>query len=166
MAIIRPAEPRDASPICAIAVEVWLGTYLAEGVAEPLADHVLSTWGVAGVRARLDAGSERAWVSQGRDGIDGFLWLDCGGQGFEIATLYVRPCRQGRIKGSALLDACLATVRRSGGGQVWLTVNAANPRALGFYRARGFRDDGPAVFMLDGGAVDNRRLTLTVLADR
>ena len=40
--MIRKAEERDASSLAAVGIEVWLNTYLREGVSPFFADYVLS----------------------------------------------------------------------------------------------------------------------------
>jgi len=40
--MIRLAEERDASSLAAVSIEVWLNTYLREGVGAFFADYVLA----------------------------------------------------------------------------------------------------------------------------
>ncbi len=144
---------------------MFLATYLRHGVSKAFAEHVLAEHSVEAVRARLWSPSEMFWVSENRDGIDGFarLTLDAappceGCSTFEVATLYVQPRHQGSGKGSALLGACLAEVGRRGGANAWLTVNGANEAARAFYRRHGFADVGQADFVVDGRAYENHVL--------
>lgn len=144
---------------------MFLATYLRHGVGETLAEHVLAEHSVEAVRVRLRASAELFWVSENRDGIDGFARLTLGGSPpcngcstFEIATLYVQPRHQGTGKGSALLGACSAEVGRRGGANAWLTVNEANEAALAFYARRGFAEVGRADFVVKGRAYENRVL--------
>lgn len=164
---IRRAGPHDASAIAAIAIEVWLGTYLRHGVGEAFADYVLAEYSADAVHRRLRSPSHLLWASQNRDGIDGFLQLTLGSPGpvegcslYEISTLYVQPHHQGTGKGSGLLRAALLHVAEVGGEGAWLAVNAANGRALAFYRRLGFADVGEASFTLEGQAYENRVLAV------
>lgn len=170
METIRRASLRDASSMAAIAVEVWLGTYLEHGVSRAFADYVLAEHSTDAVRKRLRSASCLAWVSENRDGIDGFLQLTLGSPApprdcspYEISTLYVQPRHQGRGKGSALLRECLQHVRQVGGESAWLTVNAGNGGALAFYRRHGFDDVGQAFFVLGERSYENRILTIGLL---
>jgi ribosomal protein S18 acetylase RimI-like enzyme len=164
---MRRAGLHDASSIAAIAIEVWLGTYLRHGVSEAFANYVLTEHSADAVRARLRSASHLLWVSENRDGINGFLQLTLGSPGpvegcslYEISTLYVQPRHQETGKGSGLLRACLQHVTEVGGECAWLTVNAENAGALAFYGHHGFTDVGPASFTLGGRSYENRVLMI------
>ncbi len=166
---IRRATRHDVSSIAAVAIEVWLGTYLRHGISEAFADHVLTEHSADAVHARLRSPSHLLWVSQNRDGIDGFLQLTLGSpppivgcSPYEISTLYVQPRHQGTGKGSGLLRACLQHVVQVGGNGAWLTANAANDGALAFYRRHGFTDVGEAFFVFSDQAYENRVLTISL----
>ena len=166
---IRRAGLHDASSIAAIAIEVWLGTYLRHGVGEAFAEYVLTEYSADAMRERLRSGSHLFWVSQNRDGIDGFLQLTLGSlppiegcSPYEIRTLYVQPRHQGQGKGSGLLRACFRHVAQAGGSGAWLTVNATNDGALAFYGRHGFIDVGQAPFTLDGQSYENRVLAISL----
>jgi diamine N-acetyltransferase len=73
--MIRKAEERDASSLAALSVEVWLNTYLREGVSSLFADYVLSEFTAAKFRESIYDPNLAIWVSENRIGIDGFVRL-------------------------------------------------------------------------------------------
>ena len=57
----------------------------------------------------------------------------------EINGLWIHPYHQGRGIGTRLLEFGESLVRQRGHARSWLTCSGFNPRALGFYRTRGYR---------------------------
>ena len=160
--MIRKAQERDASALAAISIEVWLNTYLREGVSAHFADYVLSEFTAQNFRDAIGDPSKAIWVSENGTGIDGFVTVcssatpplaDCSP--LEIATLYVRPRHQSGGKGAALLQRGLEHCLGIGGENVWLTVNARNGRAIGFYLRQGFNKIGTAHFRIGDQAYEN-----------
>jgi ribosomal protein S18 acetylase RimI-like enzyme len=85
----------------------------------------------------LDNPGFRVWEEGGRvrgfaahDPRDGSIW-----------ALFVDPEDERRGIGSALLEDELALLREAGAGRIWLTTDPAS-RAAGFYRRRGFVQEG------------------------
>jgi len=68
-----------------------------------------------------------------------------------LAILAVRPDRQGRGTGTALLDACHAVLDRDPDMPAYL--EAAGPRSRGLYLVHGYRDHGPPIHLPDGPAM-------------
>ncbi|THD62952.1 GNAT family N-acetyltransferase [Phenylobacterium sp.] len=85
----------------------------------------------------------QAWIAEAEGEIAGYVVFT----GDWIQQLYVRPDRQGRGVGSALLAHALADGRPK---QLW--TFQANARARGLYEARGFR----AVSFTDGGGNEEK----------
>jgi ribosomal protein S18 acetylase RimI-like enzyme len=56
----------------------------------------------------------------------------------ELTRIYVRPGRQGRGIGRALLGACVAAARRRRASGLHVGVDPTNDRAIAWYRRRGF----------------------------
>jgi ribosomal protein S18 acetylase RimI-like enzyme len=72
----------------------------------------------------------------------GFACVEPGAGRAFIDNLHVLPAFQGRGLGVALVERCAAWARRRGYRQLVLYVFESNVRALGFYRATGWRIDG------------------------
>jgi GNAT superfamily N-acetyltransferase/predicted ester cyclase len=62
-------------------------------------------------------------------------------RGLELEDLFVEPDRMRRGVGRRLVEDVLDTARAEGAEHVWVT---ANPHAMAFYAAVGFRPDGTA----------------------
>ena len=153
---IRAAEITDASSLAAISVEVWLGTYLREGVNAFFADYVLEEFTTAKFETILSDPSEAIWVSENMTGIDGFMRVTngkaapvAGCSDVELTTLYVQGRHQGKGIGLALLKQALTL------GDLWLTTNAENEPAIAFYLAQGFAIVGEAHFKIQNEAYLN-----------
>lgn len=160
--MIRNAEERDAPGLAAVSIEVWLNTYLREGVSSFFADYVLSEFTARKFRVSIGDPNIAIWVSENRIGIDGFVAVcstatpplaNCSK--LEITTLYVQPRHQSSGRGIALLQRALAHCRSIGGESVWLKVNAENGRAIQFYLRHGFSKIGSTDFVIGGRAYEN-----------
>ncbi|WP_349630609.1 GNAT family N-acetyltransferase [Bradyrhizobium sp. KB893862 SZCCT0404] len=160
--MIRKAEARDASSLAAVSIEVWLSTYLREGVNAFFADYVLSEFTAQKFRDAVGDPNLSIWVSENRIGIDGFVTIgststpplaNCSP--LEIMTLYVQPRHQSGGRGVALLQRALAHCRSMGGERVWLKVNAQNDRAIAFYLRHGFKRIGSTHFVIADSAYEN-----------
>lgn len=80
----------------------------------------------------------------------------------DLRQLYVLRPWHGSGVGAALLDWTIATARRGGAGELYLSVWEHNPRAIAFYRRHGFEQVGDYGFPV-GEQIDRdlvMRLTL------
>jgi diamine N-acetyltransferase len=160
--MIRKAQEQDVSGLAAVSIEVWLNTYLRDGVSQLFADYVLSEFTAQKFRNAIDDSNMAIWVSENGIGIDGFVTVcstatpplpDCSP--LEIMTLYVRPRRQSGGRGVALLRRALEYCRRTGCESAWLKVNAENTRAIDFYLRHGFNKIGSTYFRIVDQAYEN-----------
>lgn len=154
---LRPAYPSDASSLAAIAIEVWIGTYLKKGVSPVFADFALQTFTAEAALRQIADPAQTVIVSENEEGIDGFIRLETestapveGCSDIEIATFYVQPRHHGKGIGSRLLEAAVVKCRAAQAESVWLTTNAENDPAIEFYLARGFAHVGETQFEIDG----------------
>lgn len=60
---LRPAQAADASSLAALSIEVWLGTYIRNGVNGFFADYALTQFTTERYRAWLDDPDEHVIVS-------------------------------------------------------------------------------------------------------
>lgn len=159
---LRTATPADAASLAAVSIEVWVGTYLRQGVGSTFAEYVLAEYTAERMLAHIVDPTQIVVVSENADGPDGYVRVALDAvpplaacEGAEIATLYVQPRHHGRGIGHALLAKVLARCRARGTDAVWLTVNAENASAIGFYRRLGFRTIGRTQFVIDGISYPN-----------
>jgi diamine N-acetyltransferase len=160
--MIRKAEEQDASSLAAVGIEVWLNTYLREGVSSFFADYVLSEFTAQKFRNAIANPDLAICVSENRIKIDGFVTVcstatppPANRSPLEITTLYVQPRHQSSGKGVALLQRALDHCRSTGGESVWLKVNAENRRAIDFYLRHGFNKIGSTHFVIADSAYEN-----------
>ena len=160
--MIRKAEERDASSLAAVSIEVWVNTYLRDGVSPVFADYVLAEFTAQKFRNAIGDPDLAIWVSENRTGIDGFVRVcstaapplaDCSP--LEITTLYVQPRHQSGGRGGVLLRHALDHCRSIGGESAWLTVEAENRRAIDFYLRHGFTRIGSTDFVIGDQAYEN-----------
>ena len=160
--MIRKAQERDVSGLAAVSIEVFLHTYLRDGVSPLFADYVLSEFTAQKFRNAIDDSDRAIWVSENGSGIDGFVTVcssatpalaDCST--LEVMTLYVRPRHQSGGRGVALLQRALEHCRRIGGESAWLKVSAENDRAIDFYLKHGFNKIGSTYFRIADQAYEN-----------
>jgi GNAT superfamily N-acetyltransferase len=152
---LRDARPEDAAALAALSVEVWVGTYLRDGVTSFFADYVLSEYTTQNMAARLLAPDQSFTVSQNTTGIDGYICVHRGRRApvgdamTEIRTLYVQPRHHGKGIGLALLTHACEACRARGDHALWLTTNSLNTPAIRFYLANGFERVGQTMFTID-----------------
>ncbi|ANK75445.1 GCN5 family acetyltransferase (plasmid) [Ensifer adhaerens] len=162
---IRRATVADASSLAAISLEVWLNTYIRDGVNAFFADYALQHFTTARFEEILGDRNETVWVSQNVVGIDGFLRMSANSPApvdiasdLEITTLYVQPRHHGRGLGKALLKTGLQFCLDTGQLGTWLAVNAENEKATAFYLASGFEMAGQTHFTIGDKAYPNHVL--------
>ncbi|MBT3141508.1 GNAT family N-acetyltransferase [Phaeobacter gallaeciensis] len=169
---LRPATLSDAPGLAALSIEVWLGTYIKDGVTPFFASYALDAFTAERFTKVLQDPGEHILVSERGQGIDGFVRITQnkpapvpGCSDIEISTLYVQPRHHGHGTGLALLDAGLRICATLGAKSPWLTTNSENAQALGFYRAQGFETIGQTHFRIEDQAYLNdvltRKLTLS-----
>lgn len=158
-ASLRPATEDDCASLAALSIEVWLGTYLRNGINRGFSEYVLGTYTPGHFIEALQDPAEHLIVSQNHEGIDGYIRISHGRPSpaydpsrTEISTLYVQPRHQGQNIGWCLLDAGLQTCLSNAWDAPWLAANPQNNRAIAFYLRHGFEQAGLTHFQIQ----DNR----------
>ncbi len=159
---LRKPDKSDASSITVISIEVWIGTYLKQGVNAFFADYVLNEFTSLKTEALISDPTQFILVSENDDGIDGFIQVSSGNKApvdgcseTEISTFYVQPRHHGKGIGKRLLDAALEHCRDHSVESVWLTTNAENSPAIAFYLKQGFEHVGETHFCIEDEAYLN-----------
>lgn len=159
---LRPACHADAKTLSALATQVWLHTYATDGVSPVIADYVLGALNPTQFADLVEDPETHIVVAAHGDYLRGFATvrrnMPCPGGlpvQVELQTLYVQAHSIGKGVGSGLLRHAAAWARAQAGSALWLTVNAQNQRAIDFYLAHGYRQQGTSVFMLGGVGHEN-----------
>ncbi|MCH8619642.1 GNAT family N-acetyltransferase [Undibacterium sp. TS12] len=162
--IIRKAETADVSALTVLILQVWLDTYVRQGVRPSIADYVLSELTTARTAAYLAQEHTHILLAE----VDGHLVGYCqtvngkcctqipGEFQAELDHLYVHPAFFGRGIGRCLLGEAEAHLRSQGVQQVWLTAWVGNDKALRFYPQAGYADIGATIFQMKDEELANR----------
>jgi GNAT superfamily N-acetyltransferase len=164
--VLRVGGVSDAVTVSALATQVYLDTYGADGITPDLAQEAFVVCSLQAFTERLASTRLRFILAEHKDRLVGFLELvtqpsqppSVERPGLEVARLYVQPAAQGQRIGGTLLREAEACASLSKHGLVWLTAWAGNHRALGFYRAQGFQDVGATPYVFEGRTYENRVL--------
>ena len=159
---LRPAHGADAKPLSALATQVWLHTYATDGVSPVIADYVLDALNPDRFAQMLADPEASVVVAEHGDNLLGFAKVrrntPCPTGALaqvELQTLYVQAHFIGKGVGSALLRRVAHGAQDLAGSALWLTVSAQNQRAIDFYKAQGYRQQGNTLFMLGGVGYEN-----------
>ena len=165
---LRRGAVGDATALSAIAIEVYLKTYLSAGVAPAFADYVFETYAPEKMRTALEAPDELFCVAESEHGLQGFVRAalntpapDQPDVTTEISTLYVRPHLHRKGIGKALMEAIAQLCEHENAGPVWLVANADNLPAIAFYEAIGFQESGVTDYEI-GGVLHAHKVFLAV----
>lgn len=152
---IRDGQLNDAELLAVLAAQVWWHTYATDGVNGEIARYVLSALAPERYLALLNDPESHLFVAEHGACMVGFAVVKWGApcptdpaRVAELQTLYVQEHFLGHGVGKALLHAAESRVRALSGSALWLTVNAKNTRAKGFYARQGYTKVGSTDFVL------------------
>ena len=166
--IIRKAETSDISALTVLIIQVWLDTYVRDGIKKSVADYVLSELTTARTARYLAQADIHILLAEVNGNLVGYSQTILGkrnvqvqarhqdGHQAELDHLYVHPAFFGRGIGSQLLAQSEAYLLAQGVQHIWLTAWIGNQRALRFYPHVGYADIGATFFHLEGEDVPNR----------
>jgi diamine N-acetyltransferase len=159
---LRVARHADMNALSALAMQVWLHTYATDGVSPVIADYVLGALSSARFAELVADPATRIVVAEHGYNLLGFATvrrnMPCPSEALaqvELQTLYVQAHFIGKGVGSALLRHVAHWAQAQTGSALWLKVNAQNQRAIDFYLAHGYRQQGTTLFMLGGVGHEN-----------
>lgn len=164
--LIRDAGPDDALCLGVLGLQVFLDTYATTGIRPTLAREVRATFAPEAMAAHLRDPATHILVAEQDAHLVGFAQLTLGaahdlappGPGAELLRLYVQQPFTGGGLGTRLLRAAEAVAAARGARVLWLTPWVHNQRALAFYAARGYADQGQTWYRFEGEAHENRLL--------
>lgn len=166
--ILRPAAAPDAAVLAGLALQVFLDTYCTNGLRADLTAEAQATGDPARWRNELADPQRRclllAHEVDGESHCTGLAMLRLDGAQAELERLYLHPSFQRQGLGRRLLSAAEAAASAAGAQQLWLDCWAGNERALAFYAACGYADQGESHYEFGGRRYANRRLQRRLLS--
>lgn len=163
--IYRSAQARDAVKLAALSIEVWLHTYLKDGINSAFADYVMETFTPKYFRNLIDDQKRHIIICESGDNLLGYIALDFNANlpecistlnaTAEITTLYVRAHHAGRGIGKALMEQAESVATTRNISHIWLSVLHDNHRAVQFYQQQGLRKQGSIWFEVPGERHEN-----------
>jgi ribosomal protein S18 acetylase RimI-like enzyme len=161
--VYRTATPEDALLLSVLATQVFLDTYATSGVGIDLAKEVSTVYSTGAFKHRLQEPGGEITVAATGENLVAFLDLDSTSKcpvlsvhGLEVMRLYVQAPFRRRGVGQALMSLAERKALDQHAGNVWLTAWSGNARALAFYSALGYRDQGVTQYIIEGKAYENR----------
>lgn len=163
---IRAATLGDAPGLAVLAAQVWLHTYATDGVSPEIAAYVLAELIPAKFAESIEKPSTQVLLAEQAGNLVGLAVVErdipcpaeAGDSMVELKTLYVQAHFLGQGVGAALLRTAEAWGREQGQQRLWLTVNAQNRRAIGFYQHQGYTQVGTTYFELGTARHENHVL--------
>jgi GNAT superfamily N-acetyltransferase len=162
----RHGVPADASTISALASQVFLDTYAAEGIRPDLAAEVVDVYRIERFAERLAEPSRAFVLAERGTGLVGFAEIMVRSQrapntdidGAELVRLYVQPKAQRLGLGGQLIDRAEQLATDAGLAALWLTAWVGNAQALAFYDARAYTLAGTTLYTFQGNSYVNNVL--------
>ncbi len=159
---LRAAKPQDADALAGLALQVFLDTYCTEGLRADLTAEALATGDPVRWVALLQDPQRRTLLIEhevdGQAHVVALAMLQLSGNTAELERLYLHPRFQRQGLGRRLLRTSEDCAREAGAQRLWLDCWAGNARALAFYAACNYHDEGAAVYRFGGRDYANRRL--------
>ena len=165
--LIRPGRADDALCLGVLAAQVFLDTYARNGITATIATEVRSAFSTEAFAALLSAPDTQLHVAEIGGHSVGFVQTTLGtqqalaptGQPVELERLYVQEPFTHRGIGKALLQAAEVAAMQQAAQVMRLSAWVGNERALAFYVAQGYEDNGEVMFHMQGQAIPNRVLS-------
>lgn len=156
MVAIRRAAAADAVPLAALAESTFRETFAAENSLQDMDLHCAQNFGAEIQGREIVDPQSITFLAEVDDTLVGFAQLRLaqssshisGTRPCELHRIYVSGQWHGRGVAQKLMRAVVEAAAREDSDCVWLGVWERNPKAIAFYRKRGFRVVGDHTFML------------------
>lgn len=160
--VVRSARGADATRIAVLATQVWLHTYATDGISAAIADYTRTELTPDKYLAIQNDSLAHIWVAERGAHLIGFVVLNMGvpcptraSTFAELQKLYVQAHFVGQGVGRQLLSVAEKRAFDLAGTPLWLTVNAHNAKAIGFYMRQGYTKQGVTEFVLGDQSHEN-----------
>ena len=156
--MIRHASVEDNRNLAALSIQVWLNAYAKQGIRAEISKYVLSTFTEQHYNDLYRDPKYRILVYIESNHLVGFVTINLESffkdksNGYEVVTLYVHDCFQGKGIGRFLLSE----IKEQFGPAFWLSTWICNTAAIRFYNHMKFRDIGHLYFKLENERHENR----------
>ncbi len=157
---IRPAAPADATALADLAERTFRDTFGAVNTPANVAAHIAASYSPAKQLTEIESPQIRTLLVAHDDCAIGYAQLRSGhvpecvttGAAIELWHFYIDTAWLGHGVAQRLMEAVFAEAMDLDAEAIWLGVWQRNPRAIAFYRKRGFHEVGAHVFHLGGDA--------------
>jgi GNAT superfamily N-acetyltransferase len=161
---LRVATQQDAVRLSALSTEVWLDTYVTDGLRPSLTQEVNRLFSLQAKSETLGKADTVILVAEHDDLIIGYAQLKYDAShalvpssaAVELEHLYVQKTFTQQGIGKTLLLQAEAIALLHGANTLWLTAWVGNTRALEFYTCRGYDDLGATLYCFDNEEHENR----------
>ena len=154
---IRLAATADAGALAELADHTFREAFGAMNSPEDMALHCRQSYSPAQQTEEILASDRATLLYETAAGLAGYAQLRWGAAApqcitgpapGEVLRFYVSSEHHGHGVATALMDAALELLAQRGCRTAWLGVWERNPRAIAFYRKRGFVEAGEQIFVL------------------
>jgi diamine N-acetyltransferase len=143
---IRRAEEDDSLALSVLAERTFRAAFTESNTAANMELHCATTYGHALQLAEIRESGRETWVAEADTGLVAYVQLRFdatspmipGERPVEILRFYVDASYHGAGLAHQLMAHVVARAQHAGSTVLWLGVWERNPRALAFYKKRGF----------------------------
>ncbi|RYJ14740.1 GNAT family N-acetyltransferase [Halogeometricum borinquense] len=142
---IRAAAPTDVASIRDVAKRAWKAAHEPIVGTDAMESFLSEYYDAESFQARIDCDETILDVAVEGGTVVGYILTSPNADDettFDLSSIYVTPMRWGEGIGQQLLDHVERRVREHGGERIQLGVMAENDRAVRFYEAADYRQDG------------------------
>lgn len=168
----RTGVETDALCVGVLAIQVFLDTYVKDGIRPDLAREALANYSPEAFSARL-ADRDTTFIVAEKSGCmmafcEVTRYRPCPtvnvADTVELVRLYVQPACQRLGLGRALLRHAERLATEAGADSLWLAAWTGNARALTFYRELGYKSVGTTAYIFEDQTYENQVLVKAALA--